>query len=296
MLNFEPITKDSLAHIVPFLSGHSAHFCDFCPANLMIWSGYFYKAYAVAEETLFLQLHMEDGGTAYAVPMGNGDIKAALKRLKAYTDAQGERLVLSLVSADDLPLLREMFGELQHPRSEAQWCDYVYDAKAMAAYEGAAYAKQRNHVRRFCRLYPTYRVETLTPSHISAVEAFLDRFSQQRGKTDEFAVEEIARTKTALRSMDELYLFGVVLYVDDTLVGFSAGSRIGDMLFVNFEKANTEYDGVYQMLVKEFASRYVDGDTRFINREEDCGDEGLRKSKLAYHPIRLLEKYTVEIV
>jgi len=295
MLNFQPITRESLQTIVPFLSGNGAHFCDFCPANLFSWAGYFYQAFAVEDDVLYIQLLTEDGGTAYAVPMGTGDLKKALRRLYEHAAADGAPLVLSLVSADDLPLLRETFGELSHASSESQWCDYIYDAAKMASYEGADYAKQRNHYRRFCRLYPHYRVEELTAAHLSEIRGFLEKFPSQRGKTDAFALEEVQRTEQALAHMEELSLFGIVLYVQDTLVGFSAGSRLSDMLFINFEKADTSFDGAYQVLVKEFASRFTDASVRYINREEDCGDEGLRKSKLAYHPIALLAKYTVQI-
>lgn len=49
------------------------------------------------------------------------------------------------------------------------------------------------------------------------------------------------------------------------------------------------------MLVNEYAKCFVTPDVRYINREEDVGDEGMRRSKESYHPVRLLEKYLVRI-
>jgi hypothetical protein len=49
------------------------------------------------------------------------------------------------------------------------------------------------------------------------------------------------------------------------------------------------------MLVNQFAKMFAGEDIRYINREEDDGVEGLRTSKLSYHPACLLDKYVVEL-
>ena len=66
-------------------------------------------------------------------------------------------------------------------------------------------------------------------------------------------------------------------------------------MFVHIEKADISYDGAYQMLVSSFASYFSHPDIIFINREDDTGNEGLRKSKLSYQPIALLPKYVVSV-
>ncbi|NLM50794.1 MAG: DUF2156 domain-containing protein, partial [Clostridiaceae bacterium] len=58
----------------------------------------------------------------------------------------------------------------------------------------------------------------------------------------------------------------------------------------HIEKANTDFQGSYaainQMFVKnEWAH------LKYINREEDMGIEGLRRAKMSYRPIYILDKY-----
>jgi hypothetical protein len=83
--------------------------------------------------------------------------------------------------------------------------------------------------------------------------------------------------------------------VDGKIVGMSIGECLNDTLFIHIEKCLREYEGSYPMLVRSFAREYVTDNIKYINREEDDGDIGLRTSKQSYHPVALLKKYTVRI-
>ena len=66
------------------------------------------------------------------------------------------------------------------------------------------------------------------------------------------------------------------------------------VFMVHFEKALTRSEGIYALINREFAKNAAAG-FRYINRQEDIGEEGLRKAKLSYYPERLGLKITVTL-
>ena len=81
--------------------------------------------------------------------------------------------------------------------------------------------------------------------------------------------------------------------IDGEAVGFTVGDIVGDTLFVHVEKCLRDISGVYEATTNAFLKRHVTDAVKFVNREEDMGIEGLRKAKLSYNPVKLLDKYFV---
>ena len=62
---------------------------------------------------------------------------------------------------------------------------------------------------------------------------------------------------------------------------------------IHIEKADANVPGLYAMINQQFVENTWSG-LELINREEDMGIEGMRKAKLSYHPVRMIEKYTAK--
>ena len=100
---------------------------------------------------------------------------------------------------------------------------------------------------------------------------------------------------TILENFEYLGLSGAVIKVDGIIQAVTVGERLNwNTAVINLEKANTDIEGIYAIVNQQFAANQW-AELEFINREEDMGIEGLKKAKLSYYPIRMVEKYTVPI-
>ena len=92
---------------------------------------------------------------------------------------------------------------------------------------------------------------------------------------------------------NELALKGGLIRIGGKICALTIGERLNSCTFgVHIEKADRSYNGIYAAINNHFVLENTDG-YKYINREEDLGIEGLRKSKLSYHPAFILEKYSV---
>ena len=104
---------------------------------------------------------------------------------------------------------------------------------------------------------------------------------------------EICVTLNSLRLFEELGLKGGVLRIDGEVAAFTVGEPIcSDTFCVHIEKAYAEVQGAYPMINQQFVSHEC-MDYKYVNREEDTGAEGLRKAKMSYRPVFMVEKGTV---
>lgn len=292
-LKFQKLELEHIPLIRPYFLRQERRMCDCTIGSTMMWRDYFDNCFAIVNDTLMFRSRYLDGQYAFTMPIG-ADPDAMLDLAEEYCRKQGIQLEFCTVAPDDLERLKKRWPALTAEGSR-DWYDYLYESRDMVEFAGKKYANQRNHIRRFERDCPDWSFSVMSESDMDEVRAFYEKFLLERDKESETAQEEAGKIFEVLEHYAQYGFLGGILRADGEIVGISMGEIVRDVLFVHIEKADTRYSGVYQKLVNCFAREFVTDEVRFINREEDVGDPGLRKSKLSYRPVKLLEKYTVRV-
>ncbi len=293
-LDFQPLRLEDITLLRPYFDAQPSRACDSTIGGTFLWRDYFQTAYTLWEGSLLLQSRMPNTGEpVYSVPMG-GDPRLSLDGLAAHCREAGHPLKLFTVPEEALPQLLARWPQAQVSKLP-QWADYLYQAQDLCQLQGKKYAGQRNHIRQFCRRYPDWQFAPLTPENLHDARAFFRRFEAQRDKDSETFHEDTRKVEEVLENFQLYGFLSGGLWVDGQMIAMAIGEVVGDTLYDHIEKADTSYHGAYQMIVQQF-SQYACGEgVAYINREDDAGDEGLRKSKLAWRPCALLEKYLVQV-
>lgn len=287
----EPITAAYAARLQPlFAAAPAPSICDRSIGNVLMWA-----------DCLQTELWTQDGHTAILEHCGNSvcfspaaGAADAVETVHALLAAYGTPLKLCPIGEDEKAPLEAAFGDRIRFGANDGAADYIYDAADLRDFHGKKYHTQKNHVNAFLREHPHYRFTRLDASDIDALTAFFNTYAAADGDNSTSAAAELAACRRILPLLDKLPLDTRLLTDGGQILGFSVMERIGDTLMIHIEKGLPTVRGVYPMLVTLEANAYTD--VRFINREEDDGNIGLRRSKQSYHPVRLLQKYYAEIV
>lgn len=294
-LHFEPLTLSAIQQLQPILQRQNDRFCDWTAGAAYMWRDFFQNKYALVGDSLLFRSRGLDGQLYFSYPLGAEDAAQALASLEAHCAATGEPLQFSTVSPENTERLLARYGDAT-VLPQRNFYDYLYRYDDLATFAGRRYSRQRNHIHQFVKKWPNWAYHPFTQADIPAVRDFFDtlhRHKQEQSPLSPMEQADFVACREVLEMLPELSMQGGFITVDGQIVAFSAGETLGDTLYVHIEKGDIRYGGVYQLMVREFAAHQAHPTLQYINREDDTGDEGLRRSKLSYRPCALLEKNLV---
>lgn len=294
MLQFQSVTKRDAARLRKYYQSCNYGLCEYTVGVKLMWRNTLRPAWTEAAGCLVVRNEI-DGQVVfdYPVPGPEGDEDAALEDIETYCLEQGIPPVISVVPACKAPHLLARYPYVQVSNIRT-WRDYMYYREDLQFFTGRRYSGQRNHINKFRTGWPEAHFRPLTAEDAPLIEQFWADYQAEFPKGDNAkARDELALAKKMLTLVGKPWFMTGGYFDGDKLIGLSMTEKSGDTLIIHIEKALYSYTGVYPALVQAVADAFGEG-CRWINREDDAADRGLRTSKMQYGPAELAPKYRFE--
>ena len=313
MIKFKDLMTDDRQLIQSYTLWGERQNCDLSFGNLISWKFLYNTQFAIVNDYLVFRFHY-NRHLAYMMPVAkpqpqeDGTFKVkpcdecSIEVIKAIRDdsiAMGHPFLMMGVCNYMRDLIEQRFPDTFDIKPNRDFADYIYTREKLVNLSGKKLQSKRNHINKFKSLYPNYEYRALTPDLIPQCLALEKQWRKvSKDDTDETDLdeelsEELRSMTRAFNRWDRLGLVGGTIWIDNTLVAFTFGCPINQTTFdVCVEKADVNYEGAFTIINQEFV-KHLPEKYFYINREEDMGDEGLRRAKESYKPDILLEKNTV---
>lgn len=305
MMKLEHLQPKNFKKLQPFFKKQRYKLCAYSLPSLLVWSNDIFQPYGAADGDCLIvgsRFSRDDSRNCLLLPL-------SLSPEKTHTPRELKDIADSAAIPRYKFVPEEYFARF--PREEVsryfqidelpEYEDYVYNTVDLANLKGNLYAKKRNLINQFQREYVARDRVSMEPmareSREECIE-FLEEWCLERDcdrdpKTD-LACEKQAAIN-AIEHLDELGMRGLLLRIDGTVCAFGIASHLTEeMGLFQFEKAFSDYKGLYQYFDRECARRLFSGYAH-INKESDMGIPGLAKAKQSYFPAMRIKSYQLSL-
>jgi hypothetical protein len=297
MLRFKALDLEDRYIFKSYLKDYKFKTYEYSFNTLYLWRKLCNVEYSVLKDTIIIKKNEQGKGMYFMQPLINdmGNIKDILDALKDYKNYNGFNNLFRDVEDSFLKELGELCRDRIVYSEDKNNFDYIYDTDKLITLPGKRYHNKKNHFNQFINTYK-YRIKDISEDGVSEeCIDFANKWTADKEDFNNHLSYEKEGIKDLLENQKLLDIVGMAVYVEDKIIGFTIGERVNkEMAIIHIEKANSLYKGAYAFINKTFVELYFKN-SKFINREEDLGIEGLRKAKESYHPVRLEKKYIVDL-
>jgi hypothetical protein len=285
-LEEKPLLDEAFSRFPPVIS-------EFTFTNLFIWRHAYQIKISRVKNFLCLLADKEENSFFFP-PIGEGDVVECFMILLQYLGGRGvppkiwrvpETMIAPIDWKEEDPL-----ANLDRDQS-----DYIYLTEDLIKLEGRKYHRKRNHIKQFKEKY-SYQYIPLTSEWISECLRLETEWCDLRHcEAIPGLLNESLAIKEALTHFQSLGMKGGAILINGKVEAFTLGEPLnGDTVVIHIEKANPSYEGLYTLINQAFLEKQWSGCT-YVNREQDLGEEGLRKAKESYFPHHMVNKYTITL-
>ncbi|WP_326911259.1 DUF2156 domain-containing protein [Sedimentibacter sp. MB31-C6] len=298
ILGFKSLCLEDKDIIESYIDKDTLESYEYLFSSLYMWRKLNNVKYATIENTLLIEKNEEGKGTFYAQPFGYN--KENLDKIVDLLIKRNENFNRKYLFGDVDEVFVDELKKYTNFKIEAiediDDFEYVYKTQDLIDLRGKRYHGKKNHYNSFVKKYDFELKKINDANVIDDCLTLLHNWHEEVAVTfDKEMLMEIDAIKDIFRELLNLELKSIAVYVDNELAGFAVGEKVNDNLAViHAERGEIKYKGIYSFLNRKFLEDSF-SDTKFVNRQEDTGNKGLRKSKQSYHPIKMVKKYLVKV-
>lgn len=275
--------------------------CEMSAANTVLWARHYNTEIAFwQEEIIYRSTYFEDAYSYSCNLLSSPHPKELFDRIVMLAKETGQTLRMHCILEEEFQMIEQWYPGMYQMTVRRQDSDYIYLREKLATLSGKKLHGKRNHINRFIDSFPDWKYESITEANENecvqmAMRWCLGNCADENDNWEYDKIDESKLVVYAIRHRDELGMKGGALRAGGRIVAITLGERLtNDTFVVHFEKAFSDVQGAYPMINREFVRNELKQYT-YVNREEDLGEEGLRKAKLSYRPERLLDKGMITI-
>ncbi len=290
--DMRPITLDDREAIQAVLREEPPQQSELTFTNLFMWRDAHQLRLSTLGGALIIFSWRADPEDSFVFPPLGGANPDGVRQCLDHLAANGHGAVMSRATRQDLQRLGVTQDDFAVEPDRDNW-DYVYLVQDLITLSGNRYHRKRNHIEQF-RSQHEFGYLPLTPGLVPACQELQDRWCDEKHCDLVSTLRAEARAvKEVLENLDVLGVTGGCIEIEGKVEAFSLGELLNeDTVVIHIEKANAAFHGLYQVINQQFLANAW-SDVPYVNREQDLGVQGLRRSKESYRPSHMVEKFRV---
>lgn len=295
-MDFSDITLKDKQLFDRYLKLYNPQESEFTFTNIYAWRKYYRFRYTILNDLLCI-IATPSGLEPYALsPVGELESQRMDKSIRSLTDyfkENGFRPTFRKVEEGHLDYFKNHVKSSEDIVYDRDNSDYVYSTSDLIYLKGKKFDGKRNHINKF-KSKNQFEYTPLDETLIDECNRIMEDWCREKNcSCQEGQYCERQANLELLKSYSYLGCKGALISVNGRYEAFTVGEMLNtDTAVIHIEKANTSIQGLYPFINQQFVEREWSG-TLYINREQDLGLEGMRKAKLSYNPVRMIDKYTV---
>ncbi len=268
--------------------------CEYSFTTLYMWREACDICFTTHKGALIIKKKDFEGRYYFMQPLGYNkeELKEVIDALMDYKTETNMHYLFKDLDESFMEEIRDIYDDIKDIciKEDRDNFDYLYEAEKLIKLSGKKLHGKKNHYNSFVKSY-NYEVKDIKEAEVIG-DVIVAAEKWYKGSNNDYVLYyELQGIKDVLKNMEIINIKGIAVYVDGKIVAFSLGEKLNDNLAViHIEKGDMDYSGVYSFINKTFVDRCF-SEVKIINREQDLGIAGLRKSKLSYYPLKLEKKY-----